>query len=199
MSLRTRDDTHAQKRVMRQELRRVRNRFVTQLDGPSKGLAFRAIPSPLHPLFENAEVIALYAATSNEAPTGQLARRCLELGKRVCFPCVQPSGPLLFREMRAQDLLVEESHVVPELDPEAAVLTPDVIVAPLVAFDSALNRLGQGGGHYDRTFAAHPEAVRIGLAWSVQQVDQVPSEEHDVGLQYVVTENALFEGVRLTS
>ena len=61
-------------------------------------------------------------------------------------------------------------------------MTPDVIVAPLIAFDRAMNRLGQGGGYYDRAFARFPDALRIGLAWSAQELDDVPADPWDLPL-----------------
>ncbi len=71
---------------------------------------------------------------------------------------------------------------------EAPALAPDVILAPLLAFDAWLNRLGQGAGYYDRVFAQFPAAHRIGVAWSMQQVDALPIEAWDVPLHAVVTE-----------
>ena len=69
----------------------------------------------------------------------------------------------------------------------------------LVAFDRSLNRLGQGGGHYDRTFEKYPDAIRIGLAWSVQEADNIPVERHDVTLHAIVTESELIQKVDVTS
>ena len=51
------------------------------------------------------------------------------------------------------------------------------------------NRLGQGAGQYDRAFAAHPAAWRIGVAWSVQQVDALAPDPWDVPLHAIVTES----------
>ena len=70
----------------------------------------------------------------------------------------------------------------------AALIIPDLILAPLVGFDRALNRLGQGGGHYDRAFLAYPNAYKIGIAWSVQEVPAVPVEAHDIALDAIMTE-----------
>jgi 5-formyltetrahydrofolate cyclo-ligase len=70
----------------------------------------------------------------------------------------------------------------------AGTVTPDLIVTPLLAFDRRGGRLGQGGGYYDRTFAALPEAVRIGFAYAGQQVDRLPIEAHDIRLHGVLTE-----------
>lgn len=66
--------------------------------------------------------------------------------------------------------------------------TPDVVLTPLIAFDAALNRLGQGAGHYDRAFAALPHALRIGVAWAAQQRPQVPVDPWDIPLHGVITE-----------
>src|SRR3546814_11534289 len=66
----------------------------------------------------------------------------------------------------------------------AALAAPDIIFCPLVGFDRRGGRIGQGGGHYDRYFAAHPGALRIGIGWSVQAIAAPPrerSEERRVG------------------
>ena len=63
-----------------------------------------------------------------------------------------------------------------------------MILTPLLAFDAALNRLGQGAGHYDRAFAANAGAWRIGVAWSVQRVETLPADPWDVPLHNIITE-----------
>ncbi len=68
-------------------------------------------------------------------------------------------------------------------------VTPDLILTPLLAFDGAGGRLGQGGGYYDRTFAALPEAIRIGLAFAGQEIAAVPMASHDQRLDGVLTES----------
>jgi 5-formyltetrahydrofolate cyclo-ligase len=71
---------------------------------------------------------------------------------------------------------------------DACEVSPDVILTPLLGFDFALNRIGYGAGHYDRAFAAHPDATRIGLAWAIQQCDALPVDPWDVSLHAVATE-----------
>ncbi|MFZ8396223.1 5-formyltetrahydrofolate cyclo-ligase, partial [Staphylococcus aureus] len=65
---------------------------------------------------------------------------------------------------------------------------PDIILTPMLAFDAKLDRLGQGAGYYDRAFATFPDAWRIGVAWSVQQVESLPTEAWDMPLHAVITE-----------
>ncbi|MBQ6149196.1 MAG: 5-formyltetrahydrofolate cyclo-ligase [Oscillospiraceae bacterium] len=63
----------------------------------------------------------------------------------------------------------------------------DVIIVPLVGFDDKRNRLGHGGGYYDR-FLKDCKALKIGVAFAAQKLDQVPADENDVALDMIITE-----------
>jgi 5-formyltetrahydrofolate cyclo-ligase len=79
-----------------------------------------------------------------------------------------------------------------EPSPQSEVVEPDVVLVPLAAFDRAGHRIGYGAGHYDRTLAqlrASKPVVAIGLAFAVQEIEAVPALPHDVGLDYVLTED----------
>ena len=76
--------------------------------------------------------------------------------------------------------------------PDGPIATPDLIFVPLLAFDLHGSRLGYGGGYYDRTLAALPDAGAIGFAYAAQCVDAVPVEKHDRALDAVVTEERMF-------
>ena len=65
---------------------------------------------------------------------------------------------------------------------------PDVIIVPLVGFDAAFQRIGQGGGYYDRYLAARPSACRVGLAWNIQRIDTIAAQPWDVALDAILTE-----------
>lgn len=69
----------------------------------------------------------------------------------------------------------------------------DLIIVPLVVFDSNLNRLGFGGGWYDRFLAKQPNALKIGLGYDLQYIDTIDAREHDIPLDMIVTESRIFK------
>jgi 5-formyltetrahydrofolate cyclo-ligase len=77
------------------------------------------------------------------------------------------------------------------LQPKGEVRTPDFLLVPLLAFDRARNRLGYGGGYYDRTLAMLPNAFRLGCAYAVQEFPKLPTEPTDLKLHAVATERSL--------
>ncbi len=161
----------------------------------TRGLAFRRPPTPLVKLIEQSDVIALYSAIGSEAPTARLAEYLAEMGKITAFPEVVKNSPLEFRKVSNIDLLEAGFRNIAEPNANCPAITPDLIIAPMIAFDRSMNRLGQGGGYYDRTFEKYPEAIRIGLAWSVQETDAVPVQPHDIPLHMIVTESEIIQKV----
>jgi 5-formyltetrahydrofolate cyclo-ligase len=75
----------------------------------------------------------------------------------------------------------------PTIPPE----TIDLIVVPGLAFDRSCHRLGQGGGYYDR-YLPYCRAVTVGLAFELQMTDDLPWEAHDIQLDFVATDAALY-------
>lgn len=69
----------------------------------------------------------------------------------------------------------------------------DVIIVPVVGFDTQGNRIGMGGGWYDKFLAMHPEAIKVGLAYDECEVQNVKPEAHDVRLDYIVTPTRLID------
>jgi 5-formyltetrahydrofolate cyclo-ligase len=76
-------------------------------------------------------------------------------------------------------------------DPFGPEIVPDWCFVPLLAFDRAGNRLGYGGGYYDRTLAAHPHAFRLGIAFAAQEMAAVPVGPYDIRLSRVATERGI--------
>ena len=68
----------------------------------------------------------------------------------------------------------------------------DLIIVPLVVFDSNLNRLGFGGGWYDRFLANQSNALKVGLGYDSQYIDAIDAREHDIPLDMVITESRVF-------
>lgn len=187
------------KKKLREEYRRRRDAFHSQLDAATRGLAFRRPPSPLAKLIEQSEIIGLYSSMGSEAPTDKLTEYLIEAGKTLAFPVVMGDLPLEFRRVDNVDLMETGFKNISEPSSDCPEVIPDLIIAPMVAFDRSMGRLGQGGGHYDRTFEKHPNATRIGFAWSVQEADNIPIQAHDVTLQMIVTECEIIQQVNMTS
>ncbi len=114
-----------------------------------------------------------------------------------CLPCLAPGYQLRFAPWRFGDALVQNRYGIPEPDlSPSSQLTPfdmDVVLVPLVGFDRHGNRLGAGGGYYDRSFAFLKETARpsrprlIGVAYDFQQVDELSPDAWDIPLDLIIT------------
>jgi len=137
-------------------------------------------------------VIALYHPIKDELDTGPLAAALLERGARLALPVSSAkNAPLAFRLHDGAAPLVEGRHGEMTPPPEAPIVRPDIVVAPLLAFTRRGDRLGYGGGYYDRTLAALREAgdvLAVGFGYGAQQVDALPSSPLDQKLDWIVTE-----------
>jgi 5-formyltetrahydrofolate cyclo-ligase len=182
-------DVISQKRQMRRAMRAARLAHWQALPDAHRALIFGRPPRAILPLIEPAEIVGLYRAVPGEVPTQRYAMHMLDLGKMIALPWTrEQAGPMRFRLWTGSDETLEQGPWGAQ--PHAAMpeVVPDALFMPLVAFDDALNRLGQGGGHYDGWCAAHPATRRIGLGWTVQQAERVPTDDHDMPLDAVITE-----------
>lgn len=183
-------DVSEDKARLRAELRARRDAFVATMDLAGRTFAFRTPPSPLKALIERASVIAGYRAVGSEADPSALVEFAAAAGKTIALPHVERrSVPMRFLRWTPGEPLVPgpvglEQPVLGQ-SPE---LAPDLFLAPLLGFDRRMHRLGQGAAFYDRAFARYPDAVRVGLAWHVQEVDMVPDDPWDVPLHAILTE-----------
>jgi len=144
-----------------------------------------------------ARTVAAYATLGTEVDTSWLLRKLLVSGRRVALPIVtdEPHRPLAFVRLQHPWGLEPGPHRVPAPPhPWETIRLADLdaFIVPGVAFGHDGARLGQGGGHYDRTLDAHPAAPRIGLAFEAQWVDDLPAEAHDHAMDVIVTEKGPF-------
>ena len=111
-------------------------------------------------------------------------------GHAVLLPETPPRGqPLRFRNWAPGAAMVSERFGTQR--PDGPLAVPDALLVPLLAFDARCNRLGYGGGYYDRTIASLPGILTIGCAFAMQRVDDVPVLPHDVPLDAIVTEHGV--------
>lgn len=172
------------KRALRARLRAERDRFVDS--GPSPILP----PASFLNALSVGSIVASYRPIGSEADPAAFDRAVLAAGAILALPFVTDRAtPIDFR--LADMPLVAGPFGLVQPAPDAARVAPDIIVTPLLGFDSRGNRLGQGAGHYDRAFVEWPEALRIGIAWSVQAVDALPADPWDVPLHAIVTERGM--------
>tara|TARA_B110000027_G_scaffold124800_1_gene141681 strand:+ start:58 stop:603 length:546 start_codon:yes stop_codon:yes gene_type:complete len=107
----------------------------------------------------------------------------------ISLPVIKEKFQMEFYKWSFSDPLKVNKYGIPE--PETKnIVYPDILLVPLVAFDNNLNRLGYGGGYYDRLiekFSKKKKIIKIGLALSVQKIDKVPIDVYDQKLDYIVT------------
>lgn len=179
------------KQKLREDLRARRRAHVAALPSVTKGLLFLRPPGPVAALVPEGATVGLYHALANEAPPRGYAKWLAENGRRIALPWfADGEAPMRFREWRDpyDDAGLEigpHRHLQPQA--EAEELFPDVAFVPLLGFTAAGDRLGQGGGHYDRWLAANPTVLALGLAWDAQLCDSLPTEPHDRILRGVIT------------
>lgn len=181
---------------LRTELRAARRDHVANLDTATRALILHRPPAPLLSLVPEGSTIGLYHATAHEAPAGGYAKFFHERGHRIALPRFAHRGAEMEFAIYGDPWGDAGCEVGPFglLQPEANAdsVVPEVVFVPLLGFTAAGDRLGQGGGHYDRWLADHPRTLPLGLAWDVQLVDELPVELHDHPLAAVVTPTRLY-------
>ncbi|MFN4272403.1 MAG: 5-formyltetrahydrofolate cyclo-ligase [Aliihoeflea sp.] len=121
-------------------------------------------------------------------------------GARLCLPAILDKETIVFRELVRGAEMVDMGFGTVGPGEDAAILDPTIMLVPLAAFDGYGQRIGYGGGYYDRAIARlherglHP--LLIGIAFDCQEVARVPAEPHDVPLPAILTESGLrrFDG-----
>ncbi len=152
--------------------------------------------------FQQAQRVAVYLPNDGELDPGLLTRTCWASGKQVYLPALRGFGPplLWFLPYHPGQRLQANRFGIPEPWPQTRPARPrqlDMVLTPLVGFDATGNRLGMGGGFYDRSFAflnRHPRWRRpalVGVAHAFQQVPALPAQPWDVPLIAVATDRGL--------
>ena len=146
-------------------------------------------------------IVSGYWPIRDEFDVMPVMRRLSGAGYRCALPFVDKKRHvLIFREWRPGTVMLEGPFRIPEPTEEAAVLTPSLLLVPLLAYDSEGFRLGYGGGYYDGALAdlraADGPVLAVGMAFSEQLVERVPHGARDQQLDWIVTERGamLFAG-----
>lgn len=157
------------------------------------------------PLFLNSRRIAAYIPNDGEISAQPLIELAWRLGKQVYLPVLHPfrKGYLFFMEYLPDQPLAFNRFGIPEpicdRDSRVPAWTLDLVLTPLVGFDERGNRMGMGGGFYDRTFAfmetGHtPRCPHlVGVAHECQKVEgELPCEKWDIAMDFIATDRKLY-------
>lgn len=182
----------AAKTFLRRQMRQVRRRAHEKARQAARLQALRFLSQVP---FRRGEVIAAYVPIGSEADCRPLMLALERRGARLALPvALAPGRPLRFRSWRPGQ--ARRPGILGVLEPVGgAIVLPDLLIVPLLAFDARGYRLGQGGGYYDRTLAQlrrRRRIVAVGLAFAAQEMEQVPADMHDAPLDYIVTERRVF-------
>jgi 5-formyltetrahydrofolate cyclo-ligase len=159
----------------------------------AQAVAARGLPVAIRP----GMVVSGYSPIRSELDPIPLMHALAAQGARLALPVIAARDrPLSFRAWSTGDRLARGPFGILEPLPEAAEITPDIVLVPLAAFDRLGHRIGYGAGHYDRTLPPLRTArniVAIGMAFAAQEIAVVPALPHDVALDYVLTETQSFD------
>lgn len=162
-------------------------------DMAAMALAARGLPGPVA---MPPRIVTGFIPFRSEISTLPLLERLRGDGWQTALPVVMGEGlPLEFRLWQPGQPLVPGSWDIPVPPETAMAVEPDVLLVPGLAFDRQGYRLGYGGGFYDRTLErlrTLRAVVAIGVAYHAQIVERVPRGDHDVPLDFVMTERETF-------
>jgi 5-formyltetrahydrofolate cyclo-ligase len=145
-------------------------------------------------LAERPGILGVYWPFRAEFDPRPLIDWAVAAGRMVALPVVvDKKGPLEYRAWRPGEPLVDGVWSIP-VPEKRDIVTPAIVLAPLVGFDAGCYRLGYGGGYFDRTLAAlSPRAFAIGIGFEVQRLATIYPQSFDVPMDLIVTETGIRE------
>ena len=114
---------------------------------------------------------------------------------KVSLPIIKKNNQMNFYNWSINDPLKINKFGIPE-PLVSKIIYPDILLVPLVAYDGHLNRLGYGGGYYDRyieKIEKIKKVIKIGLAFSFQKISSIPINQYDKKLDFIVTEKEIYK------
>ncbi len=172
------------KPLLREQMREAKKQHQAQLS-----ILSTQVVEHLSPLNSQFSIILAYWPLPDEVDITPLIDRLVAQGHTILLPKVTGEGTMELRRYISRDDMAEGAFHIQEPVGEPFTDFDQIRVAlvPGMAFDAAGHRLGRGKGYYDRFLAAHPGIHKIGVCFPFQRVAEVPSEEHDIMMDEVVS------------
>ena len=173
------------KSKLRREILKVRQKFNTK----NIQINFNQIIKILKKEKITNKIIGGYYPVNFEIDSLTLLKKFKKKKFNISLPVIKKNFQMDFHSWSFSEPLKINKYGIPEPE-NKNIVYPDVLLIPLLAFDKNLNRLGYGGGYYDRLIkklSKKKRIIKIGLAFSFQKIDKVPINVYDQKLDYIVT------------
>jgi 5-formyltetrahydrofolate cyclo-ligase len=156
-------------------------------------IAARDFPVPV----ANGAIVSGFSPMKSEINPIPLMRKLFDAGAQLALPVIVGRGkPLIMRAWKFGDPFKAGQWGIREPVAEAPEVYPDILIVPLAAFDRRGHRIGFGAGYYDMTIAAlraKKKVTAVGIAFSVQEIERVPSTDRDARLDFMLTEREVID------
>lgn len=189
-------ETAGLQKTIRRKIRALRQAF----DVEDRRRASRIITDKIthaH-FFQRARAVGCYLPTEVEVDTWPIFLRAWHMKKQIFAPVITKNNEMLFREVSANSDVLDNEFGIPE-PVSGNFLSPrklDIVITPLVAFDDMQNRIGMGGGYFDRTFSFLGQRRNfvkpklIGVAFDFQKVEKISANPWDIRVFCTITESS---------
>lgn len=146
-------------------------------------------------LFKKAEIVMVYVPIAKEVDCRAIAEKCWQMKKKVAVPKVDFNKKTMkaveIKSLNDSEFKSGELVKKPISEKVVQIKDVDLVIVPGLGFDQEGNRLGRGGGYYDRFLADSGEAILCGVCFDCQVVEKMPINENDAAMDYIVTENKM--------
>ena len=177
----------------------LRNRFLLKRRKKSfslKKFNFDLLFSLIKKNFYNKKIIiAGYYPSDYEVDILNFLESASKKNFKIVLPVIKSSNLMTYRSWLFKEPLYINGYGIPEPEKSKQEFIPDLVMVPLVAYDSKLNRIGYGKGYYDRSLKkirkVKKKAITLGIAYSFQKCKDIPVNKHDFKLDYIFTEQGI--------
>ena len=147
--------------------------------------------------FQEINIVSSFISINSEINTRELNNLIFIKNKTLCLPVIEKKNShLIFKQFKSEENFVKGHMNISEPQNKNKILNPELIFVPCLAFDKKGNRLGYGGGYYDRTFAylnkINHRFISVAYAYEEQKLDYIPIDKFDFKVDYVITEKNLY-------
>ena len=147
--------------------------------------------------FQEINIVSSFISIKSEINTKELNNLIFTKNKILCLPVIEKKNShLIFKQFKSEENFVKGYMNISEPQNNNKILNPELIFVPCLAFDNKGNRLGYGGGYFDKTFAylnkINHRFISVAYAYEEQKLDYIPIDKFDFKVDYVITEKNLY-------